>query len=397
MKNMIDSRPAHFSDALFTSPSLAALMALAPLCLLMPLPALAADATLVVVSGRQVVQDGAQVCFRLDGNQRSDDRVVVRVRFAGSLPHGSVALDGHAAPSFSATSQSFAFDASVGDIHRLTLDLDASTPIEALSLTATASDIAQVACSNYETNPDHHVRLQGSTDDSVDRLEHANPPTDGRNDGHGRDGNGRNGNYGRDGNDRNDNYGRDGRSSDGGYSSAITVPAGTEIELSLDRAVSSQSARTGQQISTHLNAPVIVDGRTALPTGTQILGSVLESQKAGRFGRARLRLGFDHAVLTDGTSVAISGSVQRLGKGGAGKQAGIIAGSAVGGALAASALGSKPILGAVVGGGVAAGVIAAKPGKPVVLSAGTVLILALDDSVEIPRVSNRRWAQGDRQ
>lgn len=324
----------------------------------LPLSALAYDSqpTFVVVSGQQVVRDGEQVCFRLDGDQGGDERLLVRVRFLGGIPRGSLAIDGESGSPFNDTTQTFAFNVSVRGVHRLTLDLRESANIEWLSLAATDSDIQQASCSSYDRDSERHA----SSEDGIDRGQAGGV-----------------------------NRFQDAATNDHATHDRLIVPTGTELEVSLDREVSTQTHRVGKQVAAHVIAPVIVNGQVALPRDTRILGSVTESQKAGRFGRARLRLAFDRAILPDGTVVPISGSVERLGKSSGGKQAAIIAGSAVGGALAGDALGVDPLIGAVVGGGIATGVIAAKPGKPVVLPANTILFVKLQANVTVPSTRNR--------
>lgn len=323
------------------------------------------EPTFVVVSGRQAIHDGEQVCFRLDGDDRGDDRLSVRVRFTGQVPRGSLELDGYGGSAFNSANQTFTFNASTRGIHRLKLVLRDPATIDWMSVSAASSRIEQVACSAYENDANRRVRLETPGDEPVYRFERPDARADARDDRIESD------------------AVRD--SDNSSYWPAATLPAGTNLELSLDQEVGTQTHRTGQQVSTHLSEAVTIDGRTVLPAGTRIVGSVTESRKAGRFGRARLALAFGHAILEDGTSVPISARVERLGKGSAGKQTAIIAGSAVGGAVAGNALGVDPLIGAVVGGGIATGAIAAKPGKPVILPAGTVLVIKLDNTVDIPR------------
>jgi type IV secretory pathway VirB10-like protein len=188
--------------------------------------------------------------------------------------------------------------------------------------------------------------------------------------------------------DRWDDRGRGGRRGDDRFGAVL--PAGTRLLVELDRGVGTDRSRVGDRVSARLSDDVVVGRRVMLPAGTRVLGEVVESQRAGRFGRSRLSLAFDRAVLRDGTSLDIDAGVTSLGRGSAGRQASLIAGSSIGGAILGKALGGDDrdaFFGAIVGGGIAAGAIASRPGQPVMLPAGTVLCVELDQATRLPS----RW------
>ena len=75
------------------------------------------------------------------------------------------------------------------------------------------------------------------------------------------------------------------------------------------------------------------------------------------------------------------------------RPSGIIAGSAVGGAILGKVLGGSDkdaLLGAIVGGAIAAGSIGAKENEPIVLPAGTALTVRTDGIIDVPPVASRR-------
>lgn len=331
------------------------------------------EPTFVVVSGRQAVRGTEQVCFRLDDSRitSASDRVSVRLRFRGDVPDGHVTLDGHAGPSFDDQSQVFSFNVSPRGAHRLVLVLRDAAILDWMSITSANADIEQVACAGIEMEQDRIVELDPGDSEVIDRLERS--PAE-----------------------ASDNYYIDWQDGEPDAAPGGTIPAGTRLSLVLEDDIATHTHRARQRISTHLGRSVVVDGRTLLAAGTQVVGTVSQSQKAGRFGRARLRLDFGRAILRDGTEVVLDASVQELGRGSAGKQAGIIAGSAVGGAVAGKIVGgdgSDALIGALIGGSIAAGVIAANPGKPIVLPKGTVLLVRLESNVRVPALgrTTSRW------
>lgn len=71
----------------------------------------------------------------------------------------------------------------------------------------------------------------------------------------------------------------------------VTVPAGTQLDVVLDRPLSSNHSQTGQTFSAHLAAPVTAGGERVIPSGALITGVVLLAHSAGHFrGRSELRL-----------------------------------------------------------------------------------------------------------
>jgi hypothetical protein len=58
--------------------------------------------------------------------------------------------------------------------------------------------------------------------------------------------------------------------------SATHIPAGTTIVISLERSLSSASARNRSTFDAVLDDPIIVDGQTAVPSGVGVSGQVLD-------------------------------------------------------------------------------------------------------------------------
>lgn len=169
----------------------------------------------------------------------------------------------------------------------------------------------------------------------------------------------------------------------------VTVPAGTELPVALIGALSSKSAKEGQTVQARVLSNVTVDGRTVIPAGITVAGSVVKvvsgSNKVG--GTPTLLLGFDRIELANGKDVPITGTFETKGKSDNVRDAAKIAGGAAAGALLADQV-SKKDRNKVIGGiiGAAAGAVAAKEtGTEVTIADGTEFTLVLSEAVEIPR------------
>ena len=79
------------------------------------------------------------------------------------------------------------------------------------------------------------------------------------------------------------------------------VPAGTEVAVVLDRAIGTETVKTGDAFDIHLAAPVIVDGQVILPAGTPGVGRVVQSSGPGIGGKgAKLVLSAEYLTINGG-------------------------------------------------------------------------------------------------
>ena len=82
-----------------------------------------------------------------------------------------------------------------------------------------------------------------------------------------------------------------------------SLPAGTEVNLRFDDALSSRSAKAGDRVHLHVSRDVIVKGRMEISAGTQVKGTIAHVSKNDRFGKnARLRIVLD-PVMVHGVKV----------------------------------------------------------------------------------------------
>jgi hypothetical protein len=162
----------------------------------------------------------------------------------------------------------------------------------------------------------------------------------------------------------------------------LRLDEGTSIEVRLEHALSSKTARREDRVSATVAQPVRAGGVLALPAGTEVEGVVFSVEAAERPSKAgRIEIEFDSVYLDD-TRIAMRGRVAEIRESGAqAKKAGI--GAAVGGVLGAI-LGGKggAIAGIIIGGG---GSVAATKGEDVELPAGTILTVRLERPLTLTR------------
>jgi hypothetical protein len=165
-----------------------------------------------------------------------------------------------------------------------------------------------------------------------------------------------------------------------GRASSVDLPNGTEIRVRLEEPLSSKTSRVEERVIATVTESVTRNGRTAVPAGTEIRGTVASVSRAQRPSKGgRLELEFDQMVV-DGRRLGMDARVVKVEEGGVDKKkAGL--GAVIGGVLGAVIDGKTgALIGAIVGGG---GAVAATSGEEVELPAGTVLTVQLERPMTI--------------
>jgi len=165
----------------------------------------------------------------------------------------------------------------------------------------------------------------------------------------------------------------------------ITLPEGTPISLTINTAVSSATAKVEDIVDAEVAAPVVRDGVTLIPAGSNVRGVVTGAQESGKVkGRARLSLRFDRVVV-NGESYPIDAGFSRVAestKESDAKKIGIpAAGGAVVGAIIGGGKGAA--IGAAVGGGAGTAVVLSTSGHEISLPKGTTLSLKTGQSFDV--------------
>ena len=167
----------------------------------------------------------------------------------------------------------------------------------------------------------------------------------------------------------------------------VAVPAGTPVTVRLNQSLSTATNRSGERFSATLAQPVVVDGQTVIPIGSEVKGVVRQSYPSGRLkGRAVLTLALQEIEVAGGEIVidttsrtSVSGRHRKR------NWAWIGGGSGTGAVIGAIASGGT---GAAIGAGsgAAAGLVTAvfTGKKQVRLPAETQLTFRLSQPVEVP-------------
>jgi len=130
----------------------------------------------------------------------------------------------------------------------------------------------------------------------------------------------------------------------------LTIPAGTQINVTLDNTINSSTAQVGDGFTAHVQAP-LPDPSLA---GAVISGQVVQVQRAGQGTKPAIGLQFNTIQLYDGTQAPIEGylvSAQQRNqqKSGARVVATTLGGMLVGNAIGKTVFGSASTMGSWLG------------------------------------------------
>jgi hypothetical protein len=174
----------------------------------------------------------------------------------------------------------------------------------------------------------------------------------------------------------------------------VTLPAGTVIPLVLDSYVASDTSRIESPVRAHVRRAVVINGMTAIPAGSGLVGHVTRAERAGRVkGRAHLAFRFDQLTLVrSNRHLTINTSaVSRVGRATKARDAKTIGIPAAGGAIVGGIVGGKKgaAIGAAAGAGGGTAVVLSTRGPDVRLGRGYVATVRLLSPVTI-----RVWTEG---
>jgi hypothetical protein len=167
---------------------------------------------------------------------------------------------------------------------------------------------------------------------------------------------------------------------------SLDVPSGTELVLTLDTPLSSESAQPEQTVRATVAKPVIVNGMVAIPDGAIVTGTVVSAQRSGRVkGVASLALRFNEVTVETTPYKINTARISRVAEATKGEDAKKIAiGAGVGTAIGAIAGGKKgAAIGAGIGGGAGTGAVLATRGREVEIPAGATLRTKTQEPVTI--------------
>ena len=171
---------------------------------------------------------------------------------------------------------------------------------------------------------------------------------------------------------------------------AGVVPTATELDVRLEQALSSDTARVEDRFEGTTVVDLRENNRVLIPAGSRVRGVVTAVKNAGRVERkGELQLSFDQIIINGRTYPMRATVTQALEAGGYREDAGKIGAGAAVGAIIGGILGGVKgaITGVLIGGG---GVVAATEGEDVELPAGSVLRVRLDQDLNVGRGVTRQ-------
>jgi hypothetical protein len=147
----------------------------------------------------------------------------------------------------------------------------------------------------------------------------------------------------------------------------IVVPAGSQLDLKLENALSSETSREGDAVTARVEG-----GDVALPGGTFLKGRVVEARPSGRVkGRARLAVVFDRIVVRGEEHPVETIAVVKVAKDSRKRDAAMVGGGAAIGAFLGAVTGGSVGKGAVIGAGAGGGAVLATKGEEIKVPAGS--------------------------
>jgi hypothetical protein len=168
----------------------------------------------------------------------------------------------------------------------------------------------------------------------------------------------------------------------------VTIPAGTVLRLRVDRGFGSDISRVEDPVGATLLRPVVVGGRTVLPSGSAVSGYVSEAARPGKVkGRGRVAVRFtrvvpagdnDRYAMRTQSWAAVAPATKK-------KDALTIALPAAGGAGLGALIGGKKGagIGALAGGGTGTAVVLTTRGRNVRINRGATIAVRLAEPLTV--------------
>ena len=165
-----------------------------------------------------------------------------------------------------------------------------------------------------------------------------------------------------------------------------TVAAGTGLKITMNAALSSETATIGQEWTGSIAEAVVVGSMAPFPTGSVVHGVVDGVKPAMKGDRAVLLLrvtsieanGKTHSIDATADSI-VAGSTRT-------RNVGAVAGGAAAGALIGRAIGGSgkgALIGGLLGGGAAAGAAASSKGYQATVKEGAELVFRVDRDTKL--------------
>ena len=169
--------------------------------------------------------------------------------------------------------------------------------------------------------------------------------------------------------------------------SEVEIPAGTELQVRLNRSIGSAVSHPGDDFEATLNTPIVAGDKVVVPKGAMLHGHVTQAVPSGRLKTpARLALTLD--TLWEGDSYKINTTtVSRAASSHKKRNVALIGGGTGGGALigALAGGGTGALIGAGAGAAAGTGGAYATGKKNIVIPAETRLSFRLEAPVKVKK------------
>jgi hypothetical protein len=166
----------------------------------------------------------------------------------------------------------------------------------------------------------------------------------------------------------------------------MVIPQDTTLHLVIEDALSSERSQAGDRVVARVERAVSDSGEVVLPGGTYLEGRVVTAQPAGRVkGKSRLEVAFDGIVVRGSRYRLETTGLSLEGEDSHGRDAAMVAGGAVAGAILGKITGGSAGKGAVLGGAAGGGAVLATKGKKIELPAGSRCTVRVTKSREVER------------
>jgi len=167
---------------------------------------------------------------------------------------------------------------------------------------------------------------------------------------------------------------------------SATIPDNTELDVTLETALASDTSRVEERVAGTLASPVVIGGKQVIPSGASLTGHVTHVDDSDKI-KGRAELAFRFTSLTTGSVtydidtkplyyVAEGTKKDDAVKIGVGAAAGAVIGAITGGKKGAA-------IGTAVGAGAGTGVVLATDGKEIRLAEGRKLKVSLTNPLTI--------------